>query len=703
MTVGNGAVMSASSQRRSTLPSVELVAFAKPYISRRMARTFISDPRGQSPAAVLRQPQRNLSVTWGGDGMLFLSYAEEDSEIAARIARWFNERGIRIFNWLDPRQRGGQFLWQIEEAIRRADAFLALLSPSFLASPWCRRERHLALVREHNLQLADGDRAFIHVLAVAKTPVTDTGFMGTYDWSDLAESDDIEAVLTQVIGRMGTMFTNGPKDVGESMLDNQPADEDGSTSTALNYNIQFRNRLAELEQIMGGLFNSAGPHFWLVTAPPQLGKSWFLRHLSHNISSEGWTTRAIDLRNEPPEVRTSVPSILRRIFSLADLSAIDHETNVQVAQQITRLAGPLLCTLDGAELLDRSTASMLKSCLCDIYQLVRNTSMKDRRLAVVIASRSDDNWHGLKPRISVLPLTEFTVDVVRDSLYDLADSMGISHFAVDMGQVATTVHRATEGLPALLLRCLQWIQDEQWIDLRRLDSQKEFEGLAEPYISDGLLSVDSILPASGQTVDDPATEVSKRESNALRQAYRVLAPYRLFTQSHLRHHLGSDETFADALAARGWSLEDLSMAISDAALLKRPLNEPWQETHPAIRRLLYRYFYRDNSDRCQVHAAAGEFVKVWGRDLLGKEQVVCMVECLYHQAMALNGTEPVEFERILIALTISMRDELRPSSYTVDELRHYGVDRMTDDSELEDAVNRVDGLFARLIEIVQMP
>jgi len=311
MTVGNGAAMSASSRLQSTLPSsVERVAFAKPSISRRMAPTLRSDPRGQSPAAVLRRPQRNLSVTWGGDGMLFLSYAEEDSEIAAKIARWFNERGIRIFNWLDPRQRGGQFLWQIEEAIRRADVFLALLSPSFLASPWCRRERHLALLREQDLQLVDGDPAFIHVLPVAKTPAADTGFMRTYDWSELAHAGNIDAVLTDVIGRMSPNLTRRTdEDPAQLTLGRHSANDDDATLTALDYNIEFRNRLAELEQVMGGLINPAGPHFWLVTAPPQLGKSWFLRHLSHNISSAGWTTRSIDLRDEEPECRTNVPSI----------------------------------------------------------------------------------------------------------------------------------------------------------------------------------------------------------------------------------------------------------------------------------------------------------------------------------------------------------------------------------------------------------
>ena len=62
----------------------------------------------------------------------------------------------------------------------------------------------------------------------------------------------------------------------------------------------------------------------------------------------------------------------------------------------------------------------------------------------------------------------------------------------------------------------------------------------------------------------------------------------MFTMSHLRHHLEADAAFGSMLRDLGWSADDLWAAVSNAALLTRPLDEPWQEIHPAIRRLLFR-------------------------------------------------------------------------------------------------------------------
>src|SRR5262249_55021997 len=158
-------------------------------------------------------------------------------------------------------------------------------------------------------------------------------------------------------------------------------------------------------------------------------------------------------------------------------------------------------------------------------------------------------------------------------------------------QHATLAHHLSEGLPALLVQCLHWIRTQEWLRMERLQSQELFEELAWPYIRTALLSRDSLLPQS--------TENSSESRHALEGAFRILARYRLFTQSHLRRHLESDRVFEASMRAAEWSIEDLWRAISDTALLTRPLNEPWQEIHPTIRRLLYRYFYRSSEHRAQ--------------------------------------------------------------------------------------------------------
>ena len=42
---------------------------------------------------------------------------------------------------------------------------------------------------------------------------------------------------------------------------------------------KFRNRERELEEVLGALDNDDADHFWFFAAPPQLGKTWFLRRI----------------------------------------------------------------------------------------------------------------------------------------------------------------------------------------------------------------------------------------------------------------------------------------------------------------------------------------------------------------------------------------------------------------------------------------
>ncbi len=115
---------------------------------------------------------------------VFLSYAEEDRDTASLITYWLDKNTIEVYNWLDPEQRGGQFTKQIQDEILNADAFLVLLSPSFLLSSWCQREVDLAIRQEQALQEDDPSAIFIRVLEIRGTPKQGVGFLGGYDWLD---------------------------------------------------------------------------------------------------------------------------------------------------------------------------------------------------------------------------------------------------------------------------------------------------------------------------------------------------------------------------------------------------------------------------------------------------------------------------------------------------------------------------------------
>jgi len=134
--------------------------------------------------------------------VLFLSYAQEDKETAGQVARWLEGNGFEVFRWEDPRRRGREFIRQIEEAIQQSEAFLVLLSPSFLASDWCRRERDFAMRREQYLQRSDPHRRFIHVLHIVPTSDADAGFLGNYDMLDLTSAKNTEESLGELASRL---------------------------------------------------------------------------------------------------------------------------------------------------------------------------------------------------------------------------------------------------------------------------------------------------------------------------------------------------------------------------------------------------------------------------------------------------------------------------------------------------------------------
>jgi hypothetical protein len=620
---------------------------------------------------------------------LFLSYAEEDRERADEIAGRLSDLGFGIYNWRDPSTRGGRFIRDIEKAIKSADAFLTLLSPSFLASEWCRREAELAIQREGDLRQQGREAVFVHVLQIADTPPEDLGFLRSYDRVDLTIPAGADAELPNLAERLQSA---GP--VPSPNGDASPDDDRPLVPL-------FRNRENELEQVRRGLSNAAGPHFWLVIAPPQLGKSWFLNEVSKNnaAAEPRWVTKKLDLRQHT-DVRGNALQLLGRLFG-GDVQK--EHTEPAMIRHITRQlsdspAQPHLCMLDSAELLDAETADTLRSFLSRIYRNVQESGVENARLGLIVASRRDDQWRGVlpPPRISPLPLTEFKENVAWQLLDDLAKAMRRNYAAEYLTLNAQRVHRLTEGLPALLVQCLQWIGNERWVEMERLEGQALFEEIARSYIQDGLLTGDSLLPwLKG---DD------KHALECLAAAFRLLAPYRLFTQSHLRHYYTHDADFRSALEGMGWSVEDLWRAISGTALLARPLSEPWQEIYKAIRKLFYRFYYRTDAERAASHLEACEFVAGWAAGQSGKEKIIGLVECLWHQAAALRLANPTSMEQALAMSAQRLSLDLQPSAaYTLPELRNYAAERMSVDEELQETVSNVAGLFSRLVQLVVEP
>jgi hypothetical protein len=344
--------------------------------------------------------------------------------------------------------------------------------------------------------------------------------------------------------------------------------------------------------------------------------------------------------------------------------------------------------------------------LAAIYRYVHETRARDVRLAFVVATRREQGWLGVMPdpRLVVLALTEFKIDVVIGALSDLAATMGRGLSLPELRQHAQRIHDVSEGLPALLVPCLEWIQREEWLEPTQPEIEELFTDIAHPYIRERLLSVDSLYPEDDEDLPHPQQEQRDEPLRALEEAFRLLAPYRLFTMSHLRNHSESDPVFKAALAALNWPVEKMWAAVSASAVLRRPQYEPWQEIYPAIRRLLYRYFYPAGEMRAASHHEARKFVEIWADRQRGKEQVIGLLESVWHEACELQLTQAAEMEERLSDSARKLSQDLRSSeAYTVPELRVFAADRMRNDAEFQRVLDDHRRLFARLASIVRLP
>ena len=454
----------------------------------------------------------------------------------------------------------------------------------------------------------------------------------------------------------------------------------------------------ELEKVVRDLTSASGPHFWLIVAPPKLGKTWFLHQLSAGLQAiepSGWLTAYVDLRNHLADAPYEAERLIALLFGLDSVPSDEPLTAREITKQILGSRRSYLCLLDSAELLDENSADTLRSYLGHVYDLVQSAARTDIRLGVVVASRRDNEWRGVtpNPRLSPLPLRTFDLYAVEEALVVLAGDMDRAFDVATYKDYASRAYRITEGLPALLIQCLEWIRRQQWLGMERLESYELFEEFAKPYIDEVLLADDSLFSSTRRK--------SGGTRHVLEQALLFLAPYRFFTQSHLRYHFDSDHVFADAVHAVGWSMGDLWRALSGTALLQRPLDEPWQEIYPAIRRLLYRHYYKSDEQRADAHREALKFVQIWADKQSGKEQVIGLVEGLWHEASFLRLTRSAEMASTLSESARKLSQALRPSAaYTVAELRTYAANLITDDEEFQAAVDNIGGFGDRLAEIV---
>jgi hypothetical protein len=239
-----------------------------------VARSVLAQERSVSQPAVLAQ-ERSVSQPAvlaqerpvSPPAVLFLSYAEEDSGIAAHVVDVLRRRGVNVYDWQE--NRGTRIIEQMESKLAQATGYLALLSPHFRASAWCRRELELALARDNEITRG-AEWPFIYVLAVGQVDPRDAGFIKAYEWVELRDLESLASKLAVLSppAEAGGQHTEAGDDRARPILNA----------------LAFRDRQDELDRVLQGLQSLSGAHFWLVIAPPQFGKSYFIGQIGRLAS-----------------------------------------------------------------------------------------------------------------------------------------------------------------------------------------------------------------------------------------------------------------------------------------------------------------------------------------------------------------------------------------------------------------------------------
>jgi len=75
----------------------------------------------------------------------FLSYAHEDDEVAAALAKQLAKAKVQVWNPSRDVDPGENWSLKMGEALEKADVLIVLFSPNSAKSPWIRREVEYAL------------------------------------------------------------------------------------------------------------------------------------------------------------------------------------------------------------------------------------------------------------------------------------------------------------------------------------------------------------------------------------------------------------------------------------------------------------------------------------------------------------------------------------------------------------------------------
>jgi hypothetical protein len=594
---------------------------------------------------------------------VFLSYAEEDGAAARTLAALLEQHEFEVF-WYEKTNLG-MFNQTLANELGKADRFVALLSRHYQLSDWCMKEFYTA---DRMSTDSKTKRPVITVCEAGEFDEPLDAFLGNHARHDLRALT--EAKLAGLLGTFGVQAA--PK-------------EDG----------RFRNREQELTNLLNELRLFSGQDLWVVTAPPRMGKSWFLHEVERRLTARSWgETRLLDL-SRWPELWSAPSRVVVQLMGVNLVPEGDSLTEDEVediARAVSKRGNNQLYLLDSAERLDRDTAAEVRSALTDVYAHIVDRRLRTR-FSMIIGTRRPDAWRGLgryrRCRFRTLSLSEFKLEVIEDAVRDGATDAEDSL----VRRSALLLQQESDGLPALLLAWLDWAQDANLIGIERgLRKPATFEAVTAKYVRNDLLTHDVLFPSGAGNL--PAAK------KALELALAVLVPYRLITKSHLKFHHDKSEALQTGVTAAGWTVNELWTALNSTSLLD-PRMGLWRVINPPIRRVLYRFYYRTDDERITAHEDAKWCYRRWTVNEAGSEQVMMMKECLWHELCRQLLRRPSELRQALPEAAGQFAKEFLSSGlYDRQEFVECVHELLIEDHEFQLALHDHTGLFQEVLSAI---
>jgi len=110
---------------------------------------------------------------------VFISYAGRDKQWAEWLGERLGRRGFGIWTDATSVPVGESFMAELKRTIEKSDVVLALLSPSYFQSTWCRQETAVAAAGK------------VPIIPVLVEPCEVQGFLRNYNWADLTSDRDV--------------------------------------------------------------------------------------------------------------------------------------------------------------------------------------------------------------------------------------------------------------------------------------------------------------------------------------------------------------------------------------------------------------------------------------------------------------------------------------------------------------------------------